>query len=395
MQHPSQHLLVELENLYRNLALESRKSNTNLKTASERSIFKIREFRNASKSSNTSNINISNDIIIRPLILAWSSRNIPISLISLNILQKLLTINYISINSLIQILISLRSLLFIISTNANIQIKICQILIQIPTNIKTLVISKIFIQNIMYLVLFLCQSKEPSVRQISLAALQQITTVTLEYCTTTSIDIPQSITQPIEIFECLFHDLCCFASPQLLYLKSNQSNNEMIDIENDHPLRISAVMNATSVSYSSIIENKKNSNSSSNSSSMNVSLMPIDLNVALVTNLNHSLSKLRLLKCDFVIDHIYILELLEMLISSNNFPLVLKNYNILQVVKYQLCPLICDIIEKCDDFEDMIHVARIVIQLSFAFISILHCFSCVSLHILYSLWTLSNVGNRD
>ena len=147
---------------------------------------------------------LSNDIILRPLILAWSSKNISLSLTALNILQKLLNVNCISSDSFMQILISLRTLLTLATNykttptaygtkysssysnlnqstlDINIQIKMCQILIQIP-NSSSWSVTKPFLQHIIYITLLLCQSEEVAVRSTSLAALQQIATVALEY----------------------------------------------------------------------------------------------------------------------------------------------------------------------------------------------------------------------
>ena len=62
----------------------------------------------------------------------------------------------------------------------NIQIKMCQILIQIP-NSSSWDVSRPVLQHIIYITLLLCQSEETAVRSTSLAALQQIVTVALEY----------------------------------------------------------------------------------------------------------------------------------------------------------------------------------------------------------------------
>lgn len=208
----SQRVLNELENLFRTLALESKKTNSHLKNSAEKAIIKIREYRSSKKSIDELRNVLSNDMILRPLILSWSSKNISISLTALNILQKLLNVNCISSDSFMQILISLRTLLTLhtkdkyntnsslyhtmnISNNKynssysshnqsnldiNIQIKMCQILIQIP-NSSSWTVSKHFLQHIIYITLLLCQSEETAVRSTSLAALQQIATVALEY----------------------------------------------------------------------------------------------------------------------------------------------------------------------------------------------------------------------
>ena len=113
----SQRVLNELENLFRTLALESKKTNSHLKNSAEKAIIKIREYRSAKKTIEQLKNILSNDIILRPLILSWSSKNISISLTALNILQKLLNVNCISSDSLMQILISLRTLLTLHTTS--------------------------------------------------------------------------------------------------------------------------------------------------------------------------------------------------------------------------------------------------------------------------------------
>lgn len=191
-------VLSDLENLYRTLAIESKKTNSHLKSSAEKALIKLRECRNSRKSIDDElQSELSTDIILRPLILSWSSKNISISLTALNILQKLLNVNCLSPDSFMQILISLRTLLTLHTNkysasssssssqyqshlDINIQIKMCQILIQIP-NSSSWTVSRPFLQHIIYITLLLCQSEETAVRSTSLAALQQIATVALEY----------------------------------------------------------------------------------------------------------------------------------------------------------------------------------------------------------------------
>eukprot|EP01084_Bolivina_argentea_P187256 322593_1 len=292
----SERILNELENLFRTLALDAKKTNSHLKNVTEKAIIKLREYRNLNKSISELKSVLSNDIILRPLILSWSSRNISQSLTALNILQKLLNVNCISSDSFMQILISLRTLLTLHKKNfithygnmqsnldINIQIKMCQILIQIP-NSSSWIVSRPFLQHIIYITLLLCQSDETAVRSTSLAALQQIITVALEYSVNNkkSINKPynkdnEHDSDPMYIFECLFHDLCCLASPKLLYLQkttilqSSQSysknDNHNKDNDDEQLNKTSVAINQFNINNSTIDDQKMDNNNGYNKGS--------------------------------------------------------------------------------------------------------------------------------
>lgn len=192
----------------------------------------------------------------------------------------------------------------------------------------------------------------------------------------------------MHIFELMFHDLCCLASPELLYL--NKSNKNIIsgkDRDNDND----ALPNNTSVAFSSLPKDKGigsgmninindvdindlESKDSFNDSNMSLSVDATpnhNANDHLVTNLIDNLSTLKLLDVDFKIDYVPILELLETLIANQEYFTSALKYSdgLLHVLHNQLCPLMCEMIAKCNNdssnisFEGMMRVARLIIEL--------------------------------
>ena len=191
----------------------------------------------------------------------------------------------------------------------------------------------------------------------------------------------------MHIFELLFHDLCCLASPQLLYLQ--KSNNYLMSQQNNKDNDNDSLPNNTAVAFSSIskdndvdqsnindLESKDNDNDANNLS-LSVDNAPNHSNNDhLVTNLIDNLSTLKLLDCDFKIDYVPILELLETLIANQEYFGVALKYSdgLLHVLHNQLCPLMCEMISTCNDndndnnkrnitFEGMMRVARLIIEL--------------------------------
>ena len=178
------------------------------------------------------------------------------------------------------------------------------------------------------------------------------------------------------IFECLFHDLCCLASPDLLYLcgptgsspedtKSNEKDSDSLPNKttvtvSDHN---SAANDAHSPSPNIQEESRSNLSISVDRSSGNVE------NAALTTSFVGNLSTLRLLDCDFATEYVPILELLETLIANEaHFALALQcSDGLVHVLHHQLCPLLCDLIEKCNcnalSFEGMMRIGRLIIEL--------------------------------
>mmetsp|Transcript_17246 Transcript_17246/g.26905 ORF Transcript_17246/g.26905 Transcript_17246/m.26905 type:complete len:892 (+) Transcript_17246:30-2705(+) len=447
-------VLQELETEYRKLASESKKTDSHLTNATDKAIAKLIEYRSMHKTlAELRDILASDLITVRPLLLSWSGKSVSLSLKALHILQRLLNLNCISSDCFMQILISLRTLLTLhtnyksssfatsssstsssssssssLSSSAyqqqstldiNIQIKVCQNLIQIP-NSSAWTISKPFLQHIVYITLLLCQSEENAVRSTSLAALQQIATVALEYCVQTlthnnNVNNNNNNNNAVEdddvsmyFYESLFHDLCCLASPQSLYLQKTK-NIMMMTATKDNNASVAAAaaaasavlsnQSAVSVSMSPQsmqmqIDHNNNHHQHDISHNMDISVDPAPSqpnHSHLVTHLaqNHKLGSLRLLDVDFRLDYVPILELIETLIANSDFTLGLKHSaGLVHVLHHQLCPLLCEMIGACNthnnnnesmsmssmssissitltstSFEGMMRVARVIIEL--------------------------------
>ena len=186
------------------------------------------------------------------------------------------------------------------------------------------------------------------------------------------------------IFEALFHDLCCLASPDLLYLQKSSvlsSSNSKEDHPNSNEKDSDSLPNKTvvTVSDSNLSANDANSlspdanleaESKDNALSISVDRSNVNAqNAALTTSFVDNLSTLRLLDCDFATDYVPILELLETLIANEpHFALALQcSDGLVHVLHHQLCPLLCDLIEKCNSnsisFEGMMRIGRLIIEL--------------------------------